>query len=121
MKLLIKLLLNGLAVFAMAALLPDNGIAISGYWYAIIVAIVLAVLNTFLKPLLVLFTIPITVVTLGLFLLVIDALILWLAGSLLDGFYVNGFWWALLGSLILALITSVLERLVYDEERRNNY
>lgn len=117
MKLLIKLLLNGLAVYAMAALLPDRGIAIGGYVDAVIVAIVLAVLNTFLKPLLVIFTIPITIVTLGLFLLVIDALILWMAGSLLDDFYVGGFWWALLGSLILAVITSVLERLVYDEDR----
>jgi putative membrane protein len=54
------------------------------------------------------------VFTLGLFLIVIDALILWLASYLLDDFSVRGFWWALLGSLILALITSVLEKLVYD-------
>ncbi|CAN5169535.1 phage holin family protein [soil metagenome] len=116
MKFIIKLLLNGLAVYAMAALLP--GIAVEGYWSAIIVAVVLAILNTFLKPMLVILTIPITLFTLGLFLLVIDALILWLAGYLLDGFAVEGFWWALLGSLILAFITSILERLVYDEKDR---
>lgn len=117
MKLLIKLILNGLAVYAMAALLPDSGIAIGGFWDAIIVAVVLALLNTFLKPLLVILTIPITVFTLGLFLLVIDALILWAAGGLLDGFFVAGFWWALLGSLILAIITSILEKLVYSDGR----
>ncbi len=116
MQLLIKLLLNGLAVYALAAILP--GITVDNFWQAIIVAVVLAVLNTLLKPLLVILTIPITVFTLGLFLLVIDALILWLAGSMLDGFAVDGFWWALLGSLILALITSVLERLVYDGRDR---
>lgn len=116
MKLLIKLLLNGLAVYATAALLP--GIAVEGYFAAVIVAIVLAILNTFLKPILVVTTIPITLFTLGLFLVVIDALIIMLAGWMLDGFTVNGFWWALLGSLILAIITSILEKLVYDEEAR---
>ncbi len=116
MKLLIKLILNGLAVYAMAAILP--GIEVSGFWYAILVAVVLAVLNTLLKPLLVLLTIPITIFTLGLFLVVIDALILWFASYLLDAFRVDGFLWALLGSLILALITSVLEKLVYEEERK---
>ncbi len=113
MKLLIKLLLNGLAVYATAALLP--GIGVTGYFAAVLVAIVLGILNTLLKPLLVVLTIPITIFTLGLFLIVIDALILMLAGWFLDGFVVDGFWWALLGSLILALITSVLEKLVYDE------
>lgn len=117
MKLLIKLLLNGLAVYAMANLL-DPHIHVVGYWSAIIVAIVLGLLNTFLKPLLVILTIPITVFTLGLFLIVIDALILMLAGWMLDGFDVNGFWWALIGSLILAVITSVLEKLVYDKEQK---
>lgn len=116
MKLLIKLLLNGLAVYATAALLP--GIDVTGYLAAIIVAIVLGILNTLLKPLLVILTIPITIFTLGLFLIVIDALILMLASWMLEGFNVSGFWWALLGSLILALITSVLEKLVYDEKPR---
>lgn len=114
MKLLIKLLLNGLAVYATAALLP--GIDVKGYLAAVIVAIVLGILNTILKPILVVLTIPITIFTLGSFLIVIDALILLAAGWILDDFYVNGFWWALLGSLILALITSVLEKLVYDEK-----
>lgn len=116
MKLLIKLLLNGLAVYAMAAILP--GIGVANYWEAIIVAVVLAILNTLLKPLLVILTIPITVFTLGLFLIVIDALILMVADWLLSGFQVDGFLWALIGSLILALITSILEKLVYEEERR---
>lgn len=118
MKIIIKLLLNGLAVYALAAVLP--GIEVSGFWDAIIVALVLAVLNTFLKPLLILFTIPITIFTLGLFLIVIDALILWLASYMLDGFSVHGFWWALLGSLVLAVITSVLEKLVYDDDRKRD-
>lgn len=71
-------------------------------------AVVLALLNTFVKPLLVLFTIPVTILTLGLFVFVLDALIILLADRLLKGFHVEGFWWALLFSIILSLVTQLL-------------
>lgn len=73
------------------------------------VAAVLAFLNAFLKPLLIIFTIPFTVITLGLFLLVINAVIIIVTDNLIDGFEVRNFWWALLFSLILSLTTSVFE------------
>jgi putative membrane protein len=78
---------------------------------ALLVAVVLAFLNTIVKPILTILTIPITVVTLGLFLLVINALIVIFAEHLVPGFHVNGFWWALAFSLILSLFTSVLNGL----------
>jgi putative membrane protein len=96
-------------VFLTAYLLP--GVSVETYLTAIWVAIVLALLNGFLKPLLVILTIPVTVVTLGLFLLVINAAIILLADNFVDGFVVNGFWWALLFSLVLSVITSVMEGL----------
>ncbi|MBI1286422.1 MAG: phage holin family protein [Flavobacteriales bacterium] len=117
MNLFIKIIISSLAVFLTAYLLP--GISVDGYMTAIWVAIVLALLNGFLKPLLVIFTIPVTVLTLGLFLLVINAAIIMLAGNFVDGFYVDGFWWALLFSLVLSVITSLMESLGGKTERRN--
>jgi putative membrane protein len=73
-----------------------------------VLALVLAILNAIVKPILIFITLPITVVTLGLFLFVINALIILLADKLLKGFQVNGFWWALLFSLLLSIVTSVL-------------
>jgi putative membrane protein len=109
MGLLLKLLINTLAVFAGSYILP--GVHVKNFTTAIIVAIVLAVLNAFLKPLLVILTIPITVFTLGLFLLVINAIIVILCSKLVPGFTVDGFWYALLFSLVISLIATVLERL----------
>ncbi|MGN0187427.1 MAG: phage holin family protein [Paludibacteraceae bacterium] len=109
MSFIINLLISALAVYLTAWLLP--GISVKSYWAAIGVAFVIGLLNVLLKPLLTLLTIPVTVVTLGLFLFVIDALIILLAGKLLDGFQVNGFWWALLFSIIVSVITNLLNNL----------
>lgn len=83
-------------------------IHIDDYVSALLVAIVLAFLNTVVKPVLTILTIPITLVTLGLFLLVINALIIIFAGKLVPGFQVDGFFWALVFSLVLSLCTSIL-------------
>lgn len=109
MNLIIKLLITAVAVILSAYILP--GVHVASFMVAIIVAAVLGLLNAFLKPILVFLTIPLTIVTLGLFLLVINALIILITDYFIGGFEVNGFWWALLFSLILALITSVLESL----------
>ncbi len=109
MNLIIKIIISSLAVFLTSYLLP--GIEVDTYITAIWVAIVLALLNGFLKPLLVILTIPATILTLGFFLLVINAAIIMLADHFVDGFVVNGFWWALLFSLVLSVITSVMESL----------
>lgn len=106
MSFIINLLISALAVYLTAWLLP--GISVKSFWSAIGVAFVIALLNVLVKPLLTLLTIPVTVITLGLFLLVIDAIIVLLAGKLLDGFRVDGFWWALLFSIIVSAVTSLL-------------
>ncbi|MBL87612.1 MAG: hypothetical protein CMO82_13250 [Winogradskyella sp.] len=106
MNLLIRLLINALAVFIIAHLL--GGVEVNGYVGAIIVALVLAILNLFVKPILIIFTLPVTILTLGLFLLVINALIILLADKLIDGFGVNGFWTALIFSILLSILQSIL-------------
>ncbi|MCX7551697.1 phage holin family protein [Xanthomarina sp. F2636L] len=106
MNLIIRILLTAVAVVLLAYILP--GVEVSGFGAAIIVAIVLGLLNIFIKPILVILTLPITVITLGLFLLVINALIILMANSFIDGFTVSGFWIALLFSLLLSLLQSIL-------------
>jgi putative membrane protein len=106
MKTIINLLLTAIAVVVGAYLLP--GIHLSGFFDAIIVAIVISLINIFVKPILVVLTIPITFLTLGLFLFVIDAIVILLAGKLISGFGVDGFWPALLFSIALSILTSIL-------------
>jgi putative membrane protein len=107
MNFIVKLLLTGLAVIITSYLL--DGVYIEGYFAAIVVAAILAILNAIVRPLLVILTIPITVFTLGIFLLVINAVIILMADYLIPGFEVDGFWWALLFSIILAVINSIFE------------
>ncbi len=113
---LVRFLLNGLAVLLAAYLLP--GVHVEHYGYALLVAVVLAIVNAVIKPILVVLTIPITFVTFGLFLLVINALMIMLADWVIrDGFNVDGFWWALLFSLILSLFSSLFNDLVKGKNR----
>jgi len=112
----IRFLLSGLAVLLTAYLLP--GVHVEHYGYALLVAAVLSLANVFVKPILVIFTIPITVVTLGLFLLVINAVIILLVDYLVSGFTVSGFWWALAFSLILSIFNSLFGDLLKDKETR---
>ncbi|WP_018477799.1 phage holin family protein [Pontibacter roseus] len=107
MGLIVKILLTGVAALAAAYLLP--GVQIDGFVSALILAIVLALLNAIVRPILVLLTIPVTVLTLGLFLLVINAVIILLADSLIAGFDVDGFLWALIFSLVLSIIEGILD------------
>src|SRR5438309_202259 len=113
MRFILKLIISTLAVIVTAWLLP--GVTITGlsdtdrFITALMVAIVLAFLNTVIKPILVFLTIPITIVTLGFFYLVLNALIIIFAGKLVSGFQVNGFFTAMLFSIILSLVTGFLE------------
>ena len=106
MNFILNLLISSLAVYLTALILP--GVSIRSYATAIGVAIVIGLLNVFLKPILVLLTIPVTVLTVGLFLFVINAIIILLASYLLNGFHVDNFWWALLYSIILSVISQIL-------------
>jgi putative membrane protein len=109
MNFVAKILVSALAVFIVAHISP--GIKIDGYLSAILVAIVLAFLNAIVKPVLTILTIPVTVFTLGCFLLAINAIIILLAGKMVSDFHVRGFWSALLFSLILSAITGILNSL----------
>lgn len=110
MELLLVWLLNAVALLVVAYILP--GITVASFGSALIAALVLGLLNTLVKPVLILLTLPITIVTLGLFLLVLNALVFWFAGSVLKGFHVNGFWWALLGALVYSVVSGLLSRLL---------
>lgn len=106
MTILINWIINAIAVFASAYILP--GVQVDGFFVALVVAVVLGIVNTFIKPLLVVLTLPINVLTLGLFTLVINAVLILLVSNLVSGFQVDGFWWAVLYSIILSLVSSVL-------------
>lgn len=110
--LIVVWILNAVALLAVAYVLP--GIVIASFWSAMGAALVLGLLNTLVKPLLILLTLPITVVTLGLFLLVLNALLFWLAGSLFKGFQVEGFWWAVAGAVLYSVISSLFSMLLFQ-------
>lgn len=111
--LIVVWILNAVALLAVAYVLP--GIVIGSFWSAMLAALVLGLLNTLVKPLLILLTLPITIVTLGLFLLVLNALVFWLAGSLFKGFQVDGFWWAVAGAILYSVISSLFSMLIFQQ------
>ena len=117
MKLIIKWLLSAAALIVVASLY--SGVQIQGFGAALMAALVIGLCNLFLRPILVLLTLPVTVITLGLFLFVINALLFWFTANVLDGFYVRGFGAALLGSLIYSglgvVIDSAIERLFFKQ------
>ena len=114
MNFLAQLIVSALAVIITSLILP--GVHIDSPLTGVVVAAVLAVLNAIVKPILVILTIPITVITLGLFLLVINAGIILLVSHLVDGFNIEGFWTALFFSIILSLVTSVFNGLNRDKK-----
>src|SRR5918993_5477490 len=108
MKFIMRIIVASIVAFGLSYVL--DGISIDTFWTAIAVAIVLAVLNAVMKPILIILTLPITLFTLGLFLFVINAFIIWLADKLIAGFKVDGFWWAVLFSLLLSFVSSLMNR-----------
>ncbi len=107
MMFVIQLLLTALAAFLAAKLTP--GVNITSYWTAILLALVLGFLDVFVKPILDFISIPVTVLTLGLFMLVINAVIILLASWIVSSFQVSGFWTAMLYSVIFSIVSWVLE------------
>ncbi|MEG9327080.1 putative membrane protein [Salinimicrobium catena] len=103
---ILRILLTAVVVVFLAKFLP--GVTVAGYLTAIIVALVLALLNLIVKPILILFTLPVTILTFGLFLIVINAIIILLADAFVDGFDVSGFWIAVLFSILLSIFQSLL-------------
>ncbi|MDB5828618.1 MAG: rane protein of unknown function [Variovorax sp.] len=107
MRLILKWLLSAIALLAVAYLY--NGVQVTSFGSALIAAAVIGLLNMVVRPVLVVLTLPVTIVTLGLFLFVINALMFWAASGLLGGFHVNGFGAALIGSLLYSLLGLVIE------------
>lgn len=101
-----NLLINTISIFAVSYIL--SGIEVDSVLTALVVAVVMAVLNVTLKPLLIIITIPLTVITFGLFLLVVNVLVLYAAEALIGGFHIAGFWWALAFSLLVSFLNSIL-------------
>lgn len=106
---LITWLLSALAILAVAYLVP--GVTVSGFLVALVVALVLGLLNAFIKPILMILTLPINILTLGLFTLVINTVLILVAAYVVPGFELDGFWWALVFSIALSLV-NVLFKMV---------
>lgn len=117
MKFIGKILITALAAIIAANLIP--GVSINGGFTAIFLAVVLALLNAFVKPVLVLLTIPVTVFTFGLFLLVINTLIIKFASQLVTGFTVQTWWSAFWFGVMLSIVTYFIELLIGDRKKRN--
>ena len=113
MTLLLVWILNAGALLVVAYVLP--GIVVASFGSAMLAALVLGLINSLVKPFLILLTLPITIITLGLFLIVLNALMFWFAGSVLKGFQVNGFWWAVGGAILYSLISGFLSNLINND------
>ncbi|MEM9649509.1 MAG: phage holin family protein [Bacteroidota bacterium] len=116
MKLILRLLLNALAVVILSYVLP--GVGVDSMTTAILVAIVLSILNFLVKPILIILTLPITIITLGLFLLIINALIILIAAHFIPGFEVSTIWWALIFSLLLSFLQSILHSILKEDKKK---
>lgn len=115
MKFLLRILITTVNAFVLAYILP--GIAIDNIYTAIWVALLLGFMDAIVKPLLIILTLPVTIVTLGLFLLVINGIIMLSVGYFIDGFKVDGFWYALLFSLLLSFFNSFVHKRAFPEEK----
>ena len=110
MRILLVWLVNTLALIAVAYLMPS--ISVANFSSALIAALILGLVNAFIRPLLILLTLPVTVISLGLFIFVINGLLFWLVGSVTDGFTVQGFWAGFLGAILFSIVSWALSALV---------
>ena len=114
MRFLVRLLLNGVAVFIAAHVVP--GIVVEGPAAALIAGVILGVVNALVRPLLILLTLPFTLITLGLFLFVVNALCLGLVAWLVPGFSLSGFFAALLGAIVISIVSWLLSALIVEKK-----
>jgi putative membrane protein len=111
MRLLLRLGINMAAILAIAYLFPGL-VWVDSVWSALGAAFLLGIVNAVIRPIFILLTLPLTLLTLGLFLLVINALMLWLVAGLVGGFYVSGFFGAFCGSILISLVSWILSRVI---------
>lgn len=116
MRILLVWILNAVALWLVAAVLP--GVLLADYFSAFVAALVLGLVNAVLKPVLVILTLPATVLTLGLFLLVLNGLLFWAVAAVLPGFHVAGFWWGVAGALLYSVLTWAFSTLLPQERGR---
>lgn len=114
LRLLIVWLVNTVSLIAVAYLLA--GVSVASFATALVAALVLGLVNTVIRPVLILLTLPATVLTLGLFIFVINGLLFWFVGSFIQGFVVAGFWWGMLGAILYSLVSWALAGLVLHEK-----
>jgi putative membrane protein len=110
MRLLLVWLVNTVSLIAVAYLMPS--ISVSSFWTALIAALVLGLVNAVIRPILVILTLPATILTLGLFIFVINGLLFWFVGSFVEGFHVEGFWAGFFGAIVYSLISWLLSALI---------
>ena len=110
MRILLVWLLNALALIAVAYLMPS--ITVASFWSALVAALILGLVNAFIRPVLILLTLPVTVITLGLFILVINGLLFWFVGSFIEGFVVQGFWAGFFGAILFSIVSWILSAVV---------
>jgi putative membrane protein len=115
MNFLLRILITAIVAYGLSAVM--RGVAIDTFWTALVFSLVLAILNALLKPILIILTLPITILTFGLFLFIINAAIVLVAGHFVNGFRVDGFGWALLFSLLLSILPSILYKDTKRERR----
>lgn len=115
MTLIVRWFINALALMLVAYLY--SGVQVSGIFAALIAALVLGLVNAVIRPLLVLLTLPVTILTLGLFIFIINAFLFWFVAEIVDGFKVTGFMAALLGSLMFSVVSLVTSWLVSDKKK----
>jgi putative membrane protein len=116
MTLILRLLFNALGLILIAELV--EGITVVGLYPAIIAALILGILNIVIKPILLVLTLPITIITLGLFSFVVNAGLFLFAASFIDGFSVDNFWYALLGSVLMSVISTLGNRFINQESTK---
>jgi putative membrane protein len=110
MRILLVWLVNTLALIAVAYLMPS--ITVSSFTAALVAALILGLVNAIIRPVLILLTLPVTIVTLGLFIFVINGLLFWFVGSFIQGFVVQGFWSGFFGAILFSIVSWILSALV---------
>lgn len=113
MKLLLQWLISALALLALPYVI--SGIQLKSFYIALIAAVLLGLVNAVIRPILILLTLPVTILTLGFFILVINALLFWFVGSFVEGFHVSGFWAGFFGAILYSLITWAANTLLFEQ------
>ena len=115
MKILLVWLLNALALIAVAYLMPS--VTVASFWTALVAALILGLVNAVIRPVLILLTLPVSVLTLGIFILVINGLLFWFVGSFIEGFRVEGFWAGFIGAILFSIVSWALSALVLKGDK----